>query len=304
MLASPMRAPAPRDAAGRAFGVRLGSAISASSSDSANDASRSGSYISSLTSLPLSDAAAREKEVGAARRRDLRRPVSSTGIDSSSSSTPPSAASSAWIKGSFSITLVPRRCGSAFASSSCWTSSCSSPVTPSELSTRGNASTDKRKLSATKLPPSAAASVSQAASYAAAIRARNEVICSLIAAARMVEVRARRYIRRLVSQYSRFQAPRLHSVASFRALHLPSPPKLQRTMATPWRETKGFSFHSVCLHVRDVQESAMFYQEIFGTHCMGRDIGLTTRYGHCARGRARVCTHIAKNDELTRTVGL
>lgn len=36
------------------------------------------------------------------------------------------------------------------------------------------------------------------------------------------------------------------------------------TMSNPWRETKGYSFHSICLHVRDIKESCMFYEEVFG----------------------------------------
>lgn len=35
-------------------------------------------------------------------------------------------------------------------------------------------------------------------------------------------------------------------------------------MSNPWRETQGYSFHSICLRVRDIEESTMFYQEVFG----------------------------------------
>ncbi|KOS13713.1 hypothetical protein Malapachy_1907 [Malassezia pachydermatis] len=35
-------------------------------------------------------------------------------------------------------------------------------------------------------------------------------------------------------------------------------------MSNPWRETKGYSFHSICLHVKDIEESSMFYQHVFG----------------------------------------
>ncbi|WFD31304.1 hypothetical protein MSPP1_002338 [Malassezia sp. CBS 17886] len=31
-----------------------------------------------------------------------------------------------------------------------------------------------------------------------------------------------------------------------------------------WRETKGYAFHSLCLHVKDIEESVLFYQEVFG----------------------------------------
>lgn len=37
-----------------------------------------------------------------------------------------------------------------------------------------------------------------------------------------------------------------------------------RSMSNPWRETKGYSFHSICLHVKDIEESSMFYQHVFG----------------------------------------
>lgn len=36
-------------------------------------------------------------------------------------------------------------------------------------------------------------------------------------------------------------------------------------MSNPWRDTKGFSFHSICIQVKDIEESVMFYQEVFGT---------------------------------------
>ncbi|WFD45758.1 hypothetical protein GLX27_000382 [Malassezia furfur] len=35
-------------------------------------------------------------------------------------------------------------------------------------------------------------------------------------------------------------------------------------MSNPWRDTKGFSFHSICIQVKDIDESVMFYQEVFG----------------------------------------
>lgn len=35
-------------------------------------------------------------------------------------------------------------------------------------------------------------------------------------------------------------------------------------MSNPLRETKGFSFHSICIQVKDIDESVMFYQEVFG----------------------------------------
>ncbi|WFD28006.1 lactoylglutathione lyase [Malassezia nana] len=35
-------------------------------------------------------------------------------------------------------------------------------------------------------------------------------------------------------------------------------------MSNPWRETQGYSFHSICLRVKDIEESTMFYQEVFG----------------------------------------
>ncbi|WFD20360.1 hypothetical protein MCAP1_002604 [Malassezia caprae] len=35
-------------------------------------------------------------------------------------------------------------------------------------------------------------------------------------------------------------------------------------MSNPWRETQGYSFHSICLRVRDIEESTMFYQSVFG----------------------------------------
>lgn len=36
------------------------------------------------------------------------------------------------------------------------------------------------------------------------------------------------------------------------------------TMSNPWRETRGYSFHSICLHVKDISLSSMFYQDVFG----------------------------------------
>lgn len=38
----------------------------------------------------------------------------------------------------------------------------------------------------------------------------------------------------------------------------------QLTMSNPWRETQGYSFHSICLHVKDISLSSMFYQDVFG----------------------------------------
>lgn len=38
----------------------------------------------------------------------------------------------------------------------------------------------------------------------------------------------------------------------------------QLTMSNPWRETRGYSFHSICLHVKDISLSSMFYQDVFG----------------------------------------
>jgi len=35
-------------------------------------------------------------------------------------------------------------------------------------------------------------------------------------------------------------------------------------MSNPWRETRGYSFHSICLHVKDIGLSSMFYQDVFG----------------------------------------
>lgn len=35
-------------------------------------------------------------------------------------------------------------------------------------------------------------------------------------------------------------------------------------MSNPWRETKGYSFHSICFHVKDISLSATFYEEVLG----------------------------------------
>lgn len=36
-------------------------------------------------------------------------------------------------------------------------------------------------------------------------------------------------------------------------------------MSKPWQETKGYSFHSICIQVKDMDETVLFYQEVFGT---------------------------------------
>ena len=41
-------------------------------------------------------------------------------------------------------------------------------------------------------------------------------------------------------------------------------PSTPRTMSNPWRETKGYSFHSICFHVKDISLSATFYEEVLG----------------------------------------
>jgi len=56
-------------------------------------------------------------------------------------------------------------------------------------------------------------------------------------------------------------------------------------MSNPWRETQGYSFHSICLRVKDIEESTMFYQNVFG---MPRS--LTQAWISCARRTLSRCS--------------